>query len=703
MEESRDFPPSRKQAAQNDVKSKYEIKEAVNTRQSLRAPGEQNARRILLLIGGVFVIIFIVALFVAALSGGGNNLLTAFGVDTDIKAVLSRVINVVFGIGFVVTIVILVVGAFMHLAALGEPNQVRRARRILVRSGISLVIISVLWIIFTLLLGNVSAPVRRTTDTSFKITTEPANLTVAAPISIKFEVTNINPTGRFFSWDFGDGTTGSGPALEHEYTKEGRFIVNVTSTDTQGNAVQASTVVVINNIRPNPVVKVAPVSGPPPLKVSFDASGSTDPNGQITSQQWKFGDDSDNVTDLKTEHTYTKEGTYTATLTLTDNNFDVTEYPVTITVGAPLNAPVINISTTPPATEEDDNLVVRGELPLTVRFSAADSTDDGQLTSFDWDYGDGDRPESGKIVNHTFTEKGTYKVKVTVKDNDGNTSEKIVTVIAGLPKQAPQAQITTDPKAPERGALQGAFPFVVNFTAEKSRDVDGNITDYIWDFGDNTDKVSGQRVSHTFTRAGTFTVNLIVKDNDNLESTPATQIVQVRAPDLQKPEIQIITNPATPSGDVPFNISFDASGSTSANGNIISYEWDFGDGAKVISNAKIAHTYNSPGVYTVALTARDIANQTATKTLVVAVRVAAPVAQIDASRTRGPAPLSILFNAAASHGSITEYRWDFNDGTVGQGRSIEHVFAQPGRYNVNLRVTDVAGQVDTAQIEVTVE
>lgn len=703
MEDSRDFPPSRKQAAQNEVKNRYGVKEAVAKKPTFRSPGEQSARKVLLIIGVVFVVVFLIALFVAALSGSGNNLLPAFGVDADIRVLLSRVINVVFGIGFVITIVTLVVGAFMHLAALGEPNQVRRARKILLRSGIAVVVIAVLWIIFTLLLGNVTMPTRKVNDTSFKINTEPANLTVAAPISIKFEVVNIATAGRFFSWDFGDGTTGTGPSLEHEFLKEGRFIVNVTSTDTKGDEAKASTVVVINNIRPEAIVEVSPLSGPPPLRVTFDASESKDINGQITSQQWQFGDDSDNVNTLKTEHTYEKEGTYTAKLILTDNNFDTTEHPVTITVGSPLNSPVINISTTPPAIEEDDQLIVKGDLPLAVRFSAADSTDDGQIVSYDWDYGDGDRPESGKIVNHTFKTAGTYKVKVSLKDNDNNISEKTISVIAGFAKQAPQAQITTEPKVPERGPLQGSFPFVVSFSAEKSRDSDGNITEYTWDFGDNTDKVSGQRVTHTFTRAGTFAVSLLVKDNDNQESVPATMNVQVKAPDLQKPAIQILTNPATPSGNVPFNVSFDASGTTSANGNIIAYEWDFGDGAKIIGNAKISHTYNSPGVYTVSLTARDVANQTNTKTLVVAVRVAAPVAQIEASRTRGLAPLSILFNASGSTGSITEYQWDFNDGTIGQGRSTEHVFAQPGRYNVNLRVTDVAGQVDNARIEVTVE
>lgn len=700
-----DFPPSRKPLSQNQVKGRFDVKDTGSRKPTVRSAGEQSARRALLFLGVGFLVVFIVALFIAALSGSGNNLLSAFGVNTDIRALLSRLVTVVFGIGFVVSIVALVIGIFMQLAALGEPTQVRRARKILFRAGMGLVITAVLWIVFTLLLGNVSFPTNKPVETGFKITTEPAVLTAAAPFSVKFGVSNITTTARFFNWDFGDGETGTGPSLSHEFSKEGRFIVAVTSTDVQGKEAKAETVVVISNIRPtaNVVTTPATAQGPVPFTIKLDASGSVDPNGQIVSQQWKFGDDSAPVDTLIADHTYTKAGTYTATLTLTDNNFDTTEYPVTIVAGEPLNAPVIKLSATPVITDENGTKTIRGEKPLAVRLSAADSTDDGQITNYAWDYGDGDRPESGKIVNHSFKESGVYKVTIRLKDNDGNTAEDTVSVVVGNPKQIPQAIINTEPKAPDRGSLAGAFPFLVHFTAENSRDPDGNVVAYDWDFGDNTDKISGQRVDHTFTRAGTFTVNLIVTDNDNQKSAPATMTIQVKAPTLQKPTVQIITNPPTPSGNVPFTIAFDASGSASANGNIIAYEWDFGDGAKVIGNAKITHTYNSPGVYTVALTVRDVANQTTTQNTVVAVRVAAPVAQIDASRTRGPAPLNILFNAASSSGSITDYQWDFNDGTTGLGRTLEHNFIQPGQYNVVLHVTDVAGQVDQAQIQVIVE
>lgn len=698
-----DFPPERKSNNQNQVADRFAVKDTGTRRPVTKTRGEQGARRILLWFGLGFIFIFIVALFIVAFSSGDNNLLSAFGVDTDIKAVLSRVSNVVFGVIFVCAIIALVIGGFLHLAALGEPNQIRRARRLLLRSGITLVVTAILWIIFTLLLGNVSLPTKQV-DTGIRIVTEPVNLTGAAPFPVKFEAKGITTTGNFFSWDFGDGQTGTGPTLEHEFQSEGRFLVTLTITDAKGNDSEKTATVVINNIRPTASVVTLPTTGPVPLTVKFDATESTDPNGQITSYAWDFGDESPVTTEAIAEHIFTKEGTYTVNLTLTDNNFDKTVYPITIEALPPLNGPKIKLSSTPPIEEKDGKKTITGVKPLAVRLSAADSIDDGQIASYEWDYGDGDKPEQGKIVNHIFKENGTYNVMVKLKDNEDNLSQETITVVVGNPKQAPQAVITSTPALTGNGgALEGSFPFPVSFNAENSRDVDGQIVAYDWDFGDGTEKMSGQRVEHTFTRAGTFTTTLIVTDNDGQKSQAAAMVVKVTAPTLQAPVVQIITNPSTPSGNVPFTIAFDASGSHSANGNIIAYEWDFGDGTKVIGNAKISHTYNSPGVYSLTLTVRDVANQTSEQILPIAVRVAAPVAQIEMSRSRGSAPLDVLFNAAASTGSITDFQWTFDDGTQGTGRSIEHTFAQPGVYQIKLKVTDIAGQVDEATDRVVVE
>jgi hypothetical protein len=114
-----DFPPERKSNNQNQVADRFAVKDTGTRRPATKQRGEQGARRILLWFGLGFIFIFIIALFIVALSSGNNNLLSAFGVDTDIKAVLSRVSNVVFGVIFVCAIIALVIGGVFALSGLG--------------------------------------------------------------------------------------------------------------------------------------------------------------------------------------------------------------------------------------------------------------------------------------------------------------------------------------------------------------------------------------------------------------------------------------------------------------------------------------------------------------------------------------------------------------------------------------------------------
>ena len=72
------------------------------------------------------------------------------------------------------------------------------------------------------------------------------------------------------------------------------------------------------NISPTAKATATPTSGSIPLTVSFDGTGSSDPDGWIVSYTWNFGDGSTG-SGQTVSHTYTTAGTYTATLTVTDN------------------------------------------------------------------------------------------------------------------------------------------------------------------------------------------------------------------------------------------------------------------------------------------------------------------------------------------------------------------------------------------------
>ena len=87
----------------------------------------------------------------------------------------------------------------------------------------------------------------------------------------------------------------------------------------------------VSAVAPTAAFSANPTSGPAPLTVSFDASGSSDPNGTIVSYAWAFGD-TQSGSGAQTSHTYTGAGTFTATLTVTDNDGATGQSSQTITV-----------------------------------------------------------------------------------------------------------------------------------------------------------------------------------------------------------------------------------------------------------------------------------------------------------------------------------------------------------------------------------
>jgi len=125
-----------------------------------------------------------------------------------------------------------------------------------------------------------------------------------------------------YSWDFGDGTTGSGVSPTHIYTAGGTYTVTLMVNDGKVNSGLADTTATIADVNDPPVADAGPdQSASVGETVTFDGSASYDPDfgGSIVSYSWNFGD---NTTDnnVTTTHTYASTGTYTVTLTVTDDS-----------------------------------------------------------------------------------------------------------------------------------------------------------------------------------------------------------------------------------------------------------------------------------------------------------------------------------------------------------------------------------------------
>ena len=178
------------------------------------------------------------------------------------------------------------------------------------------------------------------------------------------------------------------------------------------------------------------------------------------------------------------------------------------------------------------------------------------------------------------------------------------------------------------------------------------------------------------------------------------------------PVAQVV--PSATSGNSPLTVDFDASGSMDPDGIIVQYAWDWeNDGTfdQWGPEPEASHTYTMPGEYTMRLRVADDEEETDSVGTAISVTGGVPPdASIVASRTSGPAPLTVLFDASGStvaEGTIVEYEWDFEgSGTFGNGGpdpAAEHIYEIPGTYNATVRVTSSLGGVGTAIVGIIVK
>jgi PKD repeat protein len=161
--------------------------------------------------------------------------------------------------------------------------------------------------------------------------------------------------------------------------------------------------------------------------------------------------------------------------------------------------------------------------------------------------------------------------------------------------QAPTARITASPTS-------GEAPLSVSFNASGSTDPDGSIVSYSWNFGEGTSGTGVTR-GHTYNNSGNYTVSLTVTDDDGATDSAST-VIQVTTPPIpnQAPTASFTATPS--SGNAPLSVSFNASASSDPDGTIVSYSWNFGDGATTTGVSR-SHTYDSAGNYTATLTVTD--------------------------------------------------------------------------------------------------
>lgn len=196
-----------------------------------------------------------------------------------------------------------------------------------------------------------------------------------------------------------------------------------------------------------------------------------------------------------------------------------------------------------------DALPTSGDAPLTVQFTDQSINDPVQ---WEWSFGDG-ATSLEQNPSHTFTEGGSFDVRLTATNSRGSTMVT-KTISIGVPLAA-DFIFTQD---------SNDVPLLVTFT-DKSK---GSPTNWLWNFGDGSTSTD-QNPSHVYTQANSngYVVSLTVNNPSATSTKTATDHVKALTPVIAKFTADVVT------GVPPLMVKF----TDQSSGDIVAWNWDFGD------------------------------------------------------------------------------------------------------------------------------
>ena len=480
------------------------------------------------------------------------------------------------------------------------------------------------------------------------VTNFSSNIQSTCNVGDVFSFTANAPGSNSWSWNFGDFTTSTLQNPSHTYAVSGTYSVSLIATNSFGCA---DTITKINYINIGaslvPSFTLNDSGGCAPFTVNFDC---TVPNA--LTWNWNFGNG--NTSTIKTpSNTYTASGNYNITLSVTTQS----GCNGTVTIPALV---VVDPLPVPSFTVTQDT----GCSPFTPQIN---NTSTGAAT-YSWSTTPLLQTSTQTNPTFTYTNAGPYHLTLTAYSPNG--CPKSTTVNNSILVQDPVATFSGTP-------LTGCPGMTTNFTHSGSPT---NIVTWLWSFGDGT--FSGlQNPSHTYSAVGNYNVYLIVTNAFGCKDTV-----------YKGNYVKIYPNPIPYTTDTMKVCQTIAQTFTDPTSGSNSWLWNFGDGTtSTIRNP--SHIYNTPGTYTVTLftTMAGGCSQSFSPFHIVQVipYVPKPVVINYISRCK---PYTIGFSNAAL--TVTNYLWNFGDGTTSTLAAPVHVYATAGTYTVRLTLTVGSGCQD---------
>ena len=553
-----------------------------------------------------------------------------------------------------------------------------------------------------------------------------------------------------YLWTFGDGGTSTDANPAHAYASFGTFTVRLTVSDGVASSPQVTTQAVIVN-RPPVANPGGPYTGARGVPVTFDGSGSVDPDGNPLTYSWNFGGQGF-ATGVAPTRVYNTLGSFSVFLVVNDGALSSNSQVATVTIShrAPL---------------PDAGGPYSGTRLAPIAFSAAASSDpDGDPLTYAWSFGDG-ATATGANPSHAYATAGTFTATVTVSDAFGGSAIDTATVIVG-PRivhltvsvngtDGGEGSVSLSPPGGTCSTVNGVCQYDYNEGASVTlaATAAANSTFVGWSGGpcagtgsctvvlqaDDAITASfaeGVPFTLTVAKAGTnpgavfgsvavpggptcsisgtapFTCTYIRPVGATLTLTATTDnaftvfagwsgcasgtnvCTLVVQPGLSITASFRQDQFPVPNGGGPYTgfknqpIAFDATGSTDPDGDPLTFSWSFGDGGSA-TGATPTHAYAAPGRYQIVLVVSDGAVSIQYFTFAdVFNRKPVAVAGGPYSGLRG-VPVAFVGSASSdADGDPLTYRWDFGDGVIGAGPTPSHTYSTFGSFTVTLVVND---------------
>jgi PKD repeat protein len=466
------------------------------------------------------------------------------------------------------------------------------------------------------------------------------------------------------TWDFGDGTTGIGKNVIHEYQQSGRYVITLTVDDRQKqtNSVRSTTHELVINRYPLAQFTL-PLKWEPTRPLAVDGTRSSDPDGSIAEYTW-YVNGKETAQGPSPSIIFNEPGDYAVALKVKDNSgFDdaVGMKTLSIHINYP---PIVRWKMVPDVAEPN--------VPVTFDASASSDKETKNLVSARWNFSDGSTAE-GIRVTKTFTRSGVITATAIVDDG------------AGYANSAQSLQ---------KDILVNAPPIIVTKTlirtnsrrilldASQSYDIDKHAVNFEWLLPDRT-RVNKAAFTWDAPSGGVHFITVTANDGQGRKNSIARETVKIL---VNRPPVAVVDSLIySCTGQT---ILFNGSLSYDPDGDAVSTKWDFGDGTTT-TETNPAHTYRTPGYYTVKLLLDDgFAEQPTTATIPIIVE-GSPVAYQSFSDTTICVNVPLEFNGTLStdpNGPIGSYTWDFGDGISSLGSKVSHAYTKAGTYYATLTV-----------------